>query len=213
MIDFGRRIFRLAMICTIGLLWSCHSPDSVSSLESLIVHTENKLSNVQTGDENYPSSFGWGREATLLEIDSLSITVFPDGIGLPDGEGTPPLGKTIYQQKCAACHGLTGKEGPEDILVFDAKENRSNKRTPKTVGNYWPYPTTLFDYIKRAMPTNAPGSLTDEEVYNLTAWLLFANGIISENVKLNASNLHLIQLPNQSNFKPDDRVTGPNPIY
>lgn len=162
--------------------------------------------------EDYPDSFGWGRLALQKEIDSLSVTVFPDGTGLPKGSGNAVLGKSIYIQKCAACHGISGYEGPEEILVVPIGEDKS-ERKPKTVGNYWPYATTLFDYIRRAMPTNAPGSLTDEEVYSLTAWLLFANGIIEESRVINRNNLPLIQLPNQFNFKPDDRTTGPSPIY
>lgn len=154
-----------------------------------------------------PAHFGFGRSATAAEIAALDIDVRPDGKGLPKGEGTAGEGKAIFQQKCAACHGATGSEGPNDRLVVG--DTTAGGRRIKAIGNYWPYATTVFDYIRRAMPFNQPGSLTDEEVYSLTAYLLNANGLLAENAKLNAKTLPKIKMPARDRFVPDDRKDGP----
>ena len=158
-----------------------------------------------------PPSFGFGRLATQQEIQAWDIDIRPDGKGLPAGAGVPATGKAIYAVKCAACHGIEGRavEGvqlPGPVLVSDTifKGRKSN-----TIGNYWPYATTVFDYIRRTMPYNAPGSLTDNEVYALTAYLLSANGIIREDMVLNAKNLPQIVMPAQKYFVTDDRQGGP----
>ncbi|MBN8825971.1 MULTISPECIES: cytochrome c [unclassified Spirosoma] len=148
--------------------------------------------------DTFPATFGIGRAATPVEIARLDIDVRPDGKGLPPGEGKPTVGKLIFAQKCAACHGVGGVGGPNESLVTTASEG-TKKRPEKTVGNYWPYATTVFDYIRRAMPFSEPGSLTNEEVYNLTAYLLTANGIIDEKAVINAQTL----------FVPDDWKGGP----
>ncbi|PSR57274.1 sulfite oxidase [Adhaeribacter arboris] len=161
--------------------------------------------------ENWPTSFGFGKPATAQEIALLDIDVRPDGKGLPGGSGTVLAGKAVYAVKCAACHGKTGVEGPNNRLVSvvetDAAGTENNKE--KTIGNYWPYATTLFDYIRRAMPFNAPGSLTNEEVYALTAFLLNANKIIPAEAFMNAETLPKVVMPAQKLFVPDDRKGGP----
>ena len=153
----------------------------------------------------WPSSFGIGRTATPTEIAALDISIRPDGKGLPPGSGTAAAGKAIYVVKCAACHGKTGTEGPYMQLVSKS----SDSTRIKTIGNYWPYATTIFDYTRRAMPFNAPGSLTDNEVYCLTAFLLAANHIIDSQAVITAKNLAGIKMPAQSRFVPDDRKGGP----
>jgi cytochrome c len=155
-----------------------------------------------------PSHFGFGRPATAAEIALLDIDVRPDGQGLPKGEGNVAEGRAIFQQKCAACHGATGTEGPNDRLVV-GDTTQGGARRVKAIGNYWPYATTVFDYIRRAMPFNQPGSLTDEEVYSLTAYLLHANGLLAENARLNAKTLPKIKMPARDRFIPDDRKDGP----
>ncbi|QNF33342.1 cytochrome c [Adhaeribacter swui] len=159
----------------------------------------------------WPSTFGFGKPATPQEIALLDIDVRPDGKGLPSGSGTVLAGKAVYAVKCAACHGKTGVEGPNNRLVSvaenEAAGTESNKE--KTIGNYWPYATTLFDYIRRAMPFNAPGSLTNEEVYALTAFLLNANKIIPAEASINAETLPKVVMPAQKLFVPDDRKGGP----
>jgi cytochrome c len=152
----------------------------------------------------WPIRFEIGRPATAAEISWLDHDVRPDGTGLPAGSGTVAAGKAVYAAKCAACHGTTGVEGPHNRLVAQA----DNKRE-KTIGNYWPYATTLFDYIRRAMPYNAPGSLTDEEVYAVTAFLLRANGLIDSAAVLDARTLPAVAMPARPRFVPDDRRGGP----
>ncbi|SOD98482.1 c-type cytochrome [Spirosoma fluviale] len=155
----------------------------------------------------WPTSFGFGRKATSAEITRLDIDVRPDGKGLPAGEGTAAVGKVIFATKCAACHGVGGVGGPNGSLV--STNETTTKRREKTIGNYWPYATTVFDYIRRAMPFSEPGSLTNAEVYNLTAYLLTANGIIGEKTIINAQTLPTVVMPAQKLFVPDDREGGP----
>ncbi|UFH56832.1 c-type cytochrome [Spirosoma sp. KNUC1025] len=157
--------------------------------------------------DTLPTRFGFGRPATQADIARLDIDVRPDGKGLPAGEGRPTTGKAIFAQKCAACHGAGGIGGPNGSLVTTA--DATKKRPEKTIGNYWPYATTVFDYIRRAMPFSAPGSLTNEEVYHLTAYLLNANGIIDEKTILTAQTLPNVVMPAKKLFVPDDRKGGP----
>ncbi len=153
-----------------------------------------------------PERFGFGRTPTAAEIKALDIDVRPDGQGLPEGEGTVAEGAQIYKMKCAVCHGATGKEGPQDVLV--GKAANSNFRfaesvelaRQKNIGNYWPYASTIFDYTYRAMPQNLPGSLTPNEVYSLVAFLLFKNEIISEEMVLNQTTLPQVQMPAEKYF-------------
>jgi mono/diheme cytochrome c family protein len=157
-----------------------------------------------------PILFGFGRAATQAEIDKWDIDVRPDGKGLPAGEGDATKGKAIYALKCIACHGATGEEVPGiklpgPVLVGDT----AAKSKPKTIGNYWPYATTLFDYTRRTMPYNLPGSLTDNEVYSLTAYLLSANKIITLQTVLNAQTLPKIVMPARKLYITDDRKGGP----
>ena len=150
--------------------------------------------------------FGFGRPATATDITRLDIDVRPDGAGLPKGSGTVLTGKAIYATKCAVCHGATGTEGPQGALVSPAGDTA---RKVKTIGNYWPYATTVFDYIRRAMPYNQPGSLTDDEVYSLTAFLLHANRIVNADAVMNRQTLPKVVMPAQKLFIPDDRRGGP----
>ena len=155
----------------------------------------------------WPASFGLGRPATQADIALLDIDVGPNGKGLPAGSGTAAVGKAIFALKCAACHGAGGSGGTGGTLVTTVAA--PGKRPEKTIGNYWPYATTLFDYIRRAMPFNQPGSLTNEEVYNLTAFLLNANRIIDDKAVINAQTLPKVMMPAKNLFLPDDRRGGP----
>lgn len=160
-----------------------------------------------------PSRFGFGRPASAEEIAAWDLDVAPDGAGLPPGNGRPLAGATVYARKCAVCHGRSGTEGPFDRLV--GREPRARfpfGRDPalvKTVGNYWPYATTLYDYINRAMPLDAPGSLTPDEVYRLVAFLLWRNEIIESGVEINAHTLPRVIMPARDRFVLDNRRGGP----
>jgi cytochrome c len=157
--------------------------------------------------KKWPKSFGYGKTATKQEIAALDIDVRPDGKGLPAGSGTAASGEVIYINKCASCHGVDGKEIKGVKLPGPALVTGKGKT--KTIGNYWPYATTLFDYVRRAMPYNAPGSLTNDEVYSLSAWLLSANKVIKPNEVMNAQTLPKVVMPAQKLFIVDDRKGGP----
>lgn len=156
-----------------------------------------------------PEKFGFGRLVSTQEIEKWDTEVRPDGKGLPAGNGSIVQGKAIYAVKCAACHAADGKEIPGvklpgPPLVSDTIA----KGKSKTIGNYWPYATTLFDYVRRTMPYNAPGSLTDTEVYDLTAFLLHANHIIKDNEIMNAQTLPKVIMPARKLFIRDVRHGG-----
>ena len=170
-------------------------------------------STVLSGTAEWPGSFAIGRDATPGEIAVLNIDFGPDGAGAPPGSGSVAEGKLVYDAKCAACHGPTGQEGPNDRLVGrepgDAFPFGQTRSVRKTVGNYWPYATTIFDYVNRTMPLSSPGSLTADEVYAATAYILFLNEIIPEDAVINAETLPAVVMPARDRFVPDNRVGGP----
>ena len=140
-----------------------------------------------------------GRLATTEEIIAWDVSIPPDGTGLPPGSGTPAQGVTVYAQKCLVCHGEKGAGQPNDRLVGGHGSLASNSPV-RTIGSYWPYATTVFDYVRRAMPYMQSKSLTDEEVYSVTAYLLYLNGIIGEHDVMNAQTLPKVTMPNRDNF-------------
>ncbi|MBW8685714.1 cytochrome c [Chitinophaga sp. B61] len=173
------------------------------------------MSSCEQRADAVPIHFGYGRAATANEIAGKAIAIPPSGIGLPPGNGTVQQGAVVYASKCAACHGVTGVEGPFNILVAPDTANaipfdRAPKRV-KSIGNYWPYATTVFDYVRRAMPYNAPGSLSDEEVYSVTAWLLYANKLIDTTTIINAKTLPAIVMPARKYYVTDNRKGGNGP--
>ncbi|HEX7137127.1 MAG TPA: c-type cytochrome [Vicinamibacterales bacterium] len=157
-------------------------------------------------------SFGVGRGPTPAELSAIDIEVLPDGRGLPAGRSTAAAGKDVYTRRCLTCHGPTGVEGPQDVLVGGrgSLASLSGGRPLKTVGSYWPYATTLWDYVRRAMPFDHPGTLSTGEVYGATAYLLFLNGIVSEEDVLNESTLPKVKMPNRDGFVPDTRPDVPS---
>jgi mono/diheme cytochrome c family protein len=143
---------------------------------------------------------GLGRAATPDEIASWDVSISPDGAGLPPGRGTPKQGETVYAEKCVACHGEKGAGKPNDQLVGGRGSLSGDQAPVKTVGSFWPYATTLFDYIRRAMPLNAPKSLSDDEVYAVSAYILELNGIIGEADVMDAQTLPQVRMPNHDGF-------------
>ena len=140
-----------------------------------------------------------GRPATAAQIAGWDISVGPDGRELPPGRGTAAKGAAVYEQKCQACHGAKGAGQPNDRLV-GGQGTLASPAPVRTIGSYWPYATTVFDYVRRSMPYIQPQSLTDDEVYALTAYLLNLNGIIGDNDVIDARTLPKVKMPNQENF-------------
>ena len=140
-----------------------------------------------------------GRAATPAQVAAWDISVGPDGVGLPPGKGTPATGAAVYEQKCQACHGAKGVGQPNDRLV-GGHGTLASKAPVRTIGSYWPYATTVFDYVRRSMPYIQPQSLSDDEAYAVTAYLLHLNGIIGDGDEMNAQSLPKVRMPNQANF-------------
>jgi S-disulfanyl-L-cysteine oxidoreductase SoxD len=159
--------------------------------------------------EESGGSYGLGRAATDEEIRVRNIDVSSTGEGLPSGQGTVKQGAQVFATKCAMCHGPSGTEGPKDKLV-GGRDTLKTAKAVRTVGSYWPYAPTLYDYINRAMPFNAPGSLNPDEVYSVIAWLLFQNEIVKEDAVINAQTLPQVQMPNRNGFIQDPRPDVPS---
>ena len=158
-----------------------------------------------------PGYYGLGRTATDAEIAGWDIDVRPDGKGLPPGSGSVSHGETLYEAKCAACHGPFGEGAGRWPKLAGGFGTLTAERPEKTVGSYWPYASTLWDYIHRAMPFTAPQSLTDDETYSLTAYVLYLNDIVDEDFELTHANFQEIEMPNKDGFFVDTRPDVKNP--
>lgn len=141
----------------------------------------------------------FGAAVSAEEVARWDISIPPSGAGLPTGSGTARLGLQVYEQKCVACHGAKGVGKPADVLVGGVG-SLASKAPLRTVGSYWPYATTLFDYVRRAMPIANPLSLSDDEVYAVSAYVLFLNGIVGEDAQMNAQTLPQVKMPNRDGF-------------
>ena len=150
----------------------------------------------------FAQSTGLGKPISEADIKQWDIAVLPDGTNLPPGSGTPAQGAKVYAQKCVACHAEGGKGGgaPGAVPLAGGAPLSNGIETPKTIGNYYPYATTVFDFTRRAMPFNMPRSLTDNEVYALTAYILSLNKLIGENDVMDAKTLPQVKMPNRDNF-------------
>ena len=155
---------------------------------------------------------GIGRAATPDEVKKLDIDVMPDGRGLPPGRGTVAEGATIYAEKCASCHGKNGEGASfERLVATDAGKNfdfATNAKLPRSIGNYWPYATTLYDYTFRAMPFMQPGTLTADETYALTAFILALNKVVPDDAVMDAKSLPAVKMPARDRFVIDNRKGG-----
>ncbi len=132
-------------------------------------------------------------------VAAVDFTVLPDGNGLPPGAGTAVEGAAVYRSHCLACHGESGEGGVNDALA-GGHGSLTGPSPTKTVGSFWPYATTVFDYVRRAMPFQSPGTLTNDEIYAVTAYVLYLNGIVGEDQEMNAESLPVVAMPNRDNF-------------
>jgi cytochrome c len=201
---------RLAMASLLASV-ACSPPDGGRSDDAM---REDPLLGVAGTAEGLPAHaptrFGFGSEATEVRIAAWDIDVRPDGTGLPPGSGSVGQGREVFMIQCVACHGPTGTEGPNDRLV--STEQWDAYPTRRAVGNYWPHATTLYDYIRKAMPQLTPGILTNDEVYAVVAWILYLNEIVPEDAVMNAESLPEVVMPARDRFVDDDRVGGAGPI-
>jgi cytochrome c len=156
------------------------------------------------------SPYGIGKAATDAEISGWNIDIGRDGSNLPPGSGSVAHGREVFAAQCAACHGTSGEGGVGDRLV-GGQGTLATKKPVKTVGSYWPYAPTLFDYIRRAMPQNAPQSLSNEDVYAVSAYILNLNGLLPADAMLDAKSLAAIKMPNRNMFVGDPRPDVKNP--
>jgi S-disulfanyl-L-cysteine oxidoreductase SoxD len=147
----------------------------------------------------------FGQPIAPADIAPWDISIGPDGAGLPPGRGTATQGEAVYAAKCQACHGEKGAGGPNDALVGGIGSLAPDKVPVKTVGSYWPYATTLFDYVRRAMPFQESKSLTSDEVYAVSAYILNLSGIVGTNDVLDAQSLPRVRMPNRDGFIPFPR--------
>lgn len=147
-----------------------------------------------------PESPHLGKPLTAQEAAATTQAVMPDGEGLPAGGGDAVRGAEVFVTNCLACHGEGGHGGPNDALVGGQGTLASDKPL-KTIGSYWPYATTVFEYVHRAMPYQTPGSLSDDDVYAVTAYLLYRNGIIAEDAVMDAQTLPAVVMPNRAGFR------------
>ncbi|OUD10480.1 MFS transporter [Marivivens niveibacter] len=159
------------------------------------------------------AGFGLGRDALPVEIAAWDIDVRPDGAGLPAGSGDVWTGEEVFVEKCAMCHGDFGEAVGRWPVLAGGHNTLSDEDPVKTIGSYWPYLSTVYDYINRAMPFGMAQSLTNDEVYAITAYLLYVNDLVDDDFELSNENFLEVRLPNEPNFFMDDRATAEYPIF
>lgn len=153
------------------------------------------------------AKFNFGTTPSAAEIAAIDIDAMPDGRGLPAGSGTPSMGAKVYADKCVACHGdkLQGVGATGGAALIGGRGSIGTPKTKKTVESFWPYASTLFDYVRRAMPFNEPGSLTNDEIYAVSAYVLNMGKIIGDKDVMNAKTLPKVDMPNKDGFIADPR--------
>ena len=162
---------------------------------------------ISSAASGYGGPYNFGTPASPADIAMLDIDAMPDGRGLPAGSGNYKTGKEVYTAKCMACHGadLGGVQGTGAAALIGGRGSLASGKPKKTVESYWPYASTVFDYVKRAMPFNAPGSLSDDEVYAVVAYVLGEAKIFDKSATLDAKSLPMIDMPNKDGFIADSR--------
>jgi len=158
------------------------------------------------------SRYGIGHAATPAQVAAWDLDVSPDGRNLPVGQGSVLRGREVFANQCAACHGARGEGGSLGDKLAGGQGTLATPTPVRTVGSYWPYATTLFDYVRRAMPLNAPQSLSNEDVYAVSGYVLFLNGLVAEDTIVSAKTLTQLKMPNRDGFvvdpRPDVRNAG-----
>ena len=163
------------------------------------------------GDDKKPAGhWGFGEPATAEQIAGWDIDIRPDGTGLPAGSGSVEDGEMLYEEQCAECHGSFGEGEGRHPALAGGEGSLQDERPNKTVGSYWPYASTLWDYIHRAMPFREPQSLTDAEVYAISAYVLYLNELVEDDFVLTQDNLASIEMPNVASFIPEERPNTNN---
>lgn len=175
-----------------------------TTVVAMLTASAQSAGDAATSPGNEP--LGIGKTPSEELVEAWNIDVSPAGDNLPEGSGSVAEGKEIYASTCVACHGATGTEGPMD-RVAGGQGSLDTDKPVKTVGSYWPYATTLYDYIHRAMPFDSPQSLTDDQVYAVTAYVLNLNGIVPDDAVLDRESLPKIEMPNRNSFEQMDTVT------
>jgi len=195
------RLAKASLLLSSAILCACTVTTADESDQSTVTSVTNYGSTKITG----AGHFGYGKDASPEEIAGWDIDVRPDGMGLPPGGATAEDGEMLYEDQCAICHGSFG-EGVGNYPVLAGGEGTLTEPRPeKTVGSFWPYASTLWDYIHRAMPFTAPESLSDQEVYAITAYVLYLNDLVDYEFELTQDNLASIEMPNKDGFFLDDR--------
>ncbi len=209
----------VALAVALPMVTACGADDVGRATES---GTGAMTATVVSGDERPAAAragaaepvYGFGTPATAAQIAAWDIDIGPDGAGLPPGRGTVAEGLEVWERhRCILCHGPTGREGPNDVLTgrvpgdeFPFANDRSLR---STVGNYWPYATTLFDYTRRAMPFDLPGTMTDEEVYAVVGAMLYFNDLLPADAVVDSATVVDTHMPARNRFVPDNRTGGP----
>ncbi|MGB1656401.1 MAG: c-type cytochrome [Longimicrobiales bacterium] len=200
------RALAAGLCATIALLGACTEGDRTAA-GAAAAPGEVAMAGTPEGIPSHaPARFGFGSEASDARVAMWDIDVRPDGEGLPAGSGSVAQGRDVYNVHCVACHGPTGTEGPNDRLVDS--EQWDDVPGTRTVGNYWPYATTLYDYIRKAMPQLTPGILSHDQVYAVIAYILWMNEIVPEDAVMDAETLPAVVMPARDKFVMDDRVGG-----
>lgn len=198
----GLAIASLAVLAALGN-WPLVARSAPLNEARAALRSDRPAAVAQQGDP----TLGLGREPTAEEIRRWDIDVRPDGQGLPPGRGSVAHGAEVYATMCAICHGASGEGGPYDRLV--GREPLTSPSPVKTIGNYWPYAAPLWDYVRRAMPFDRPGSLAPDDVYAVVAWLLYMNEIVPEDAVLDRETLPQVRMPAEGIFVPDPRPDVP----